>query len=53
MKDAIGITLFESEKFGGSRICWGYVPNSKSQQSVLLSGGGSRNARCKNNWSNG
>ena len=30
--DAIGISLFESEKFGGNKVIGGHMPYPESQQ---------------------
>ena len=38
IKQAIGITLFESDEFGGPKIIGGgYLPHSKSRKGVLWS----------------
>ena len=37
VKQAIGITLFESDNFGGPKIVVWHLPHSKSKQDVLWS----------------
>ena len=37
VKQAIGISLFESDDFGGPKVVGGYLPHPKSKQDVLWS----------------